>query len=472
MRGFGTRLPAILLGLAALGAACGSSPGTTTDAPGVSGAPENTTGATLSDLENEANQAAGRRAAAESFWRGALDQCNAMMTSNGGVAFFDGSADDPTVGVDIGDEMSPDVFQVVDTQGVELLVDVGRGVVTGPDGSTGIMPRPYVFVCPEDLFVGTFDEDGMEDEAAPPTDDGSGESGSGEDGSGEDPGDEPAGPAAGAAFFQGALSACNAYSLDVNGFAPFDGSASDPTVGVTFDDEVSPGVFRVVDADGVVLLVDLVAGVVTGADGADGVMPRPYAFWCPPEAFPGTLDEGSGDEGSGDGEGFAEVALEADGLGVVDFGTDPETTVATLSDLLGAPAGDTGWIEPFSVWGTCPVSSLRVVTWGNLDVLLTQSTETYALSPGTPHFFNWRTPALSGSGSDVLRTPAGIGIGSTVADLGAAYGADAPLEFNDVYESWDFYLDDGSAAGLSGVASGSEPGDTVTFMQAGVTCGD
>lgn len=51
-----------------------------------------------------------------------------------------------------------DVFELVDGAGTALLVQPGAGIVTGPDGGGGVMPRPYAFSCPEDVFIGLLPE--------------------------------------------------------------------------------------------------------------------------------------------------------------------------------------------------------------------------------------------------------------------------------------------------------------------------
>ncbi len=269
------------------------------------------------------------------------------------------------------------------------------------------------------------------------------------------------------AFFRGALEVCNAYSIEVNDFAPFDGSGADPTIGVTFDNEVAPGVYEVVDSDGVVLRVDFTNRVVTGIDGPDGVMPRPYSFWCPPELFPGTLDEGGFDTEA--------LLLQPDGLGIVDFGEDPDVATARISELLGPPDEDTGWIDAFSTWGTCPGSQIRVVRWDNLEILHTDAPDTFASypAPGIPHFFNWRTPDLFLVGADIgLSTPEGIGVGSTVAQLGSVYGAAVEILYEDVFDIYFLRLLGDPGTGISGSVSGDQPTDVVQFLEAGATCGE
>ena len=99
------------------------------------------------------------------------------------------------------------------------------------------------------------------------------------------------------AFWPVALEACNAYSLEVNGTEPFDGSEADPTVGGRFSDSAGYGLQRYVDRYGDELVVDLVAEVVTGPNGPTGTLPPFYSFACPSDVFVGTMGEGSFDDG-------------------------------------------------------------------------------------------------------------------------------------------------------------------------------
>jgi hypothetical protein len=215
-------------------------------------------------------------AVANGFWLDALAQCNDLEVATGGLPLFDGGLGDPTVGVSAGERVADGVFVFTDNNGVVLLVDVNNFTVTGPDGPDGVMPRPYSFVCPFELFVGTFDEgDPDEDEL-----------------SAEDEANFGAADVAVAnGFWLTAVGQCNDMVTAAGGVAPFDGGADDPTIDLSAGERVADGVFEFTDANGVVLLVDVNSFTVTGPDGPDGVMPRPYSFDCPPEVFVGTLDE-------------------------------------------------------------------------------------------------------------------------------------------------------------------------------------
>lgn len=87
-----------------------------------------------------------------------MGECNDMVIAAGGVAPFDGGPDDPTMGLHPGERVASGVFEFTDANDVVLSVDVNNFTVTGPNGPEGVMPRPYSFICPPDVFVGTLDE--------------------------------------------------------------------------------------------------------------------------------------------------------------------------------------------------------------------------------------------------------------------------------------------------------------------------
>lgn len=276
-----------------------------------------------------------------------------------------------------------------------------------------------------------------------------------------------AGFAAAEATLAAVLAACDDYSVGLGDVAHFDGSADDPTAGGEFTGEAAPGVFEFVDRDGTALLVDTNAGVVTGSEGPDGPAPRPYSFWCPPEAFPGTLDEG-------DPDALPPVVLEPDGLGVASFGAEAEAAIADLTTALGLPDADSGWIDSFSTFGTCPGAEVRVVRWDELEAYFTDSPAAVAdyPDPGGPHFFSWRAatfvddePPSRGFATDDAISP-----GTPLGVLREAYGeAQVQVVYEDAFDIW--FLDV-AAAGLSGTVSGDTDNDVVESLQGGIGCGE
>lgn len=119
----------------------------------------------------------------------------------------------------------------------------------------------------------------------------------------------------------------------------------------------------------------------------------------------------------------AGVVLDGDGLGIVSFGAPVEPALGVLVDALGQPVTDTGWIDPFSIYGDCPGSRLRVVEWPGVLVFFGDPEDRYLhRHPSGEHFMSWRLGTF-GPDPYMLRTAAGIGIGSTRDQVATAYPA-------------------------------------------------
>lgn len=61
-------------------------------------------------------------------------------------------------GAKVAGRLSGDRYAIRDGAGTRLIVDLKRKVVTGAGGPQGVMPRPYSFACPPELYEGTLDE--------------------------------------------------------------------------------------------------------------------------------------------------------------------------------------------------------------------------------------------------------------------------------------------------------------------------
>lgn len=154
----------------------------------------------------------------------------------------------------------------------------------------------------------------------------------------------------------------------------------------------------------------------------------------------------------------------------VEFGTDDDAAIAAISAALGPPTEDSGWIDAFSVYGTCPLPVVRGVHWGDLVGLFTEAATDFA-SAGTPHFFSWYY--ATGTDPD-LATDTGISIGATVAQLQAAYPGPTfvlvPWEFDDTQGIWSTRQFDPEQ--LYGFTTGLGAADTVTAINGGTGCGE
>ncbi|NIA25506.1 MAG: hypothetical protein GWP04_08030 [Gammaproteobacteria bacterium] len=155
----------------------------------------------------------------------------------------------------------------------------------------------------------------------------------------------------------------------------------------------------------------------------------------------------------------------------ITFGTNAEQAIASFEEILGPPAADTGWVPPIDsegvqVYGPCPGTLIRVLEWPNLTTVYTDA-QTQWGDEGTRHFFFYSYVLF-----DVdflgLKTAEGIGLGSTIDDLRAAYGDDIEIHSD---EFGDYFTVSVPAPGnLWGFLSGPE--GTVVSIQGGTGCGE
>jgi hypothetical protein len=172
------------------------------------------------------------------------------------------------------------------------------------------------------------------------------------------------------------------------------------------------------------------------------------------------------------------VVLGPDGLGVTQFGDDPETAVAALSGRYGTPEQDTGWVSAFdSPFGVCPGDTVRGVTWGQLTVLFTDGTTDYGAA-GRQHLFGFGVRAR---GEDPVpeygqgpQTAEGVGVGSTVADLRAAYPGMVEVVDEGPPFGPSFFIGSGGAGGgrLLGELTDTSDSGAVFSLQGGNGCGE
>jgi hypothetical protein len=158
-----------------------------------------------------------------------------------------------------------------------------------------------------------------------------------------------------------------------------------------------------------------------------------------------------------------QVALQRNGFSTVEFGTGADEAVAEVSQSLGAPSEDTGWVDPLSI-SSCAGTTVRRVTWGDLSLLLGDQSP---VASGTRHFFAWSYGDVSGPGQPGFATPEGIGPGDSVAELRAAYPGVVVSPGEEGLIDATFYVDDG----LSGVLTGDDDGDSVSVIFGGQFCG-
>jgi hypothetical protein len=181
------------------------------------------------------------------------------------------------------------------------------------------------------------------------------------------------------------------------------------------------------------------------------------------------------------------VVLRADGLGVAAFGADEAGAMRALQRRLGPPQERGSWTgaTPF---GTCP-GPVRAARWGRLYVLFTNGPTRYDAA-GRWHLFAWQVDAVRRTAVDPQyagptpppsppplrgyspRTAAGVGFGSTLAELRAAYGSRLRVWSGAPGNGYRFTVGQGAAGELSGSLSGGTPREIVTRLVAGAVCGE
>jgi hypothetical protein len=158
--------------------------------------------------------------------------------------------------------------------------------------------------------------------------------------------------------------------------------------------------------------------------------------------------------------------LRETGIGDATFGAAPEEVIDYVSSIAGPPTSDSGWADPFSAFGVCPGSEVRGVTWGDLLVLF--SDESSVLS-GRRHFFSYSYgPPFADTPRPVgMRTPEGITVGSTVAELRGAHPEVVVTPADDIFAT-SFHVSDN----LNGFLTGETDADLVSSIVGGVGCGE
>lgn len=167
---------------------------------------------------------------------------------------------------------------------------------------------------------------------------------------------------------------------------------------------------------------------------------------------------------------LAAIVLEPDGLGVVAFGDPADEAVSRLTTILGKSTEDTGWVGTMeSGYGTCPGTMVRVVRWSSLEIYLTDGETDWGLA-GHRHFFTYTN---SGQMASVLplHTRKGIGVGSTVAEVEAAYGASSIVAGDGSFPPF-FQVKVNQAGFLWGILTGTSSGDEVVSVSGGTGCGE
>ncbi|MEY4339820.1 MAG: hypothetical protein RLZ14_1670, partial [Actinomycetota bacterium] len=160
------------------------------------------------------------------------------------------------------------------------------------------------------------------------------------------------------------------------------------------------------------------------------------------------------------------LELSADGLGNALFGAEADGVLEYVKGILGKPTDDTGWQDPAALGAPCSGTRIRFVTWHDLSL---QFSDDSPAASGFDHFASYtygppRTGQLDPFG---LATSAGIGVGSTVAELRAAHPS-ATVNVADDISGPSFFIQEG----LSGFLTGTTDADAIISFVGGYGCGE
>jgi hypothetical protein len=133
--------------------------------------------------------------------------------------------------------------------------------------------------------------------------------------------------------------------------------------------------------------------------------------------------------------------------------------VARLTQALG-PADKETPVPPGASCG-----ATRSLQWADLQVFVSDTANAPA---GKSGFLGWFDGATSAKPALGLKTEKGIGVGSTVAQLKAAYGPDVSISRGEHGVGFNLTPQTGI---LLGQLSGQNDGDHITNIQAGGFCG-
>jgi hypothetical protein len=153
------------------------------------------------------------------------------------------------------------------------------------------------------------------------------------------------------------------------------------------------------------------------------------------------------------------LVLSPDGLGVLRFGEESGSVVGRLTTALGAPDKD----APVPSDKRC--GATRVVEWSNLQILLNDAVDAPRGSTG---FVGWFYGLSSPKPSLFLKTANGVGLGTTVAALKAAYGEGVDIERGEQGPAFSVMAEEGI---LLGQLTTMTDNGMVANLQSGSFCG-
>jgi hypothetical protein len=153
------------------------------------------------------------------------------------------------------------------------------------------------------------------------------------------------------------------------------------------------------------------------------------------------------------------LVLSPDGLGPLHFGEASGSVVGRLTTALGRPDKD----APVPPEKRC--GATRLVEWSNLQILVNDAPDAPSRSTG---FVGWFYGLPSPKPSLFLKTENGVGLGTTVAALKAAYGDGVDIERGEQGPAFSVMAESGILLGQ--LTSMADTG-MVTYLQSGSFCG-
>lgn len=156
---------------------------------------------------------------------------------------------------------------------------------------------------------------------------------------------------------------------------------------------------------------------------------------------------------------------------IATFGDPMDRVLSSLRERLGPP--DEEVINENNpegnIFGICPGGSNRYVRWGRLWVLFTGQSR---YGQGRWHLFAYYVKGEQVSGRPDPATQLGIHVGSTVAELRAAYGHQVRIFPIEVPPSDGFRIGPGNGPAIDGLLSSTTADGRVTQLHGGQGCGE
>ena len=178
------------------------------------------------------------------------------------------------------------------------------------------------------------------------------------------------------------------------------------------------------------------------------------------------------DAGDSNPPPLVSLVLAEDGLGDVLLGFPPDVVINDISALYGEPDLDSDWIpsQP-NIYGSCPGLTMRAVGWGSLVTIFVNDTDDSLNERFFTYTYGYDYSDNQG-GVDPralgLTTEAGVGLGSSAAQLADAYGPSLAITGDITLDVWAFEIEDSA---LQGLITGPEETDKVTLIEVVPGCG-